>query len=166
VIGLNLCPFAKPVVQQNRVRWKILGTTDLEHLAIEILEEAKLLLNTEVEEVETSLLIAPNALANFYDYWDYTALLEEHMEDLGLIGKIQLATFHPQYQFAGTKEDALENYTNRSPFPIFHLLREDSLFNALESYPDPDQIPLKNIEKMNRLGRPFIEELFAKIQLG
>ncbi|MFP5286315.1 MAG: DUF1415 domain-containing protein, partial [Thermoanaerobaculia bacterium] len=104
------------------------------------------------EEIETTLLIHPRVLANFLDYNDFLDVADAAVSELGLTGEIQIASFHPRYQFAGTPPDAIENSTNRSPYPMLHLLREASVEHAVETFPDTSRIYEKNIETLRRLG--------------
>ena len=109
-------------------------------------------------------MVHPNALPDFYDYLDFLEEAELLIRENDLEGIIQVASFHPAYQFAGTEADAPENYTNRSPYPMLHLLREEALEQAIDSYNHPEQIPEQNIEKMNKLGQEGIEELWRKVR--
>ena len=145
VIGLHLCPFAKKPYQTDKIRYIVLESNDLEQLTLLLINELQFLQKTPANEVETTLLILENVLADFQEFWDYTGLMENMLADLKYEGIFQLASFHPQYQFAGTAADAAENYTNRSPYPIIHILREASITKALENYPNPETIPVRNI---------------------
>lgn len=150
VIGLNLCPFAKPV--RNRIRYAVSAADTPEALRADLIDELRLLAEADPEEIETTLLIHPRVLADFLDYNDFLEAADGTVEDLDLVGEIQIASFHPQYQFAGTGPDDIENYTNRSPYPMLHLLREASVEAAVEAHPDTWQINEKNIETMRALG--------------
>ena len=121
-----------------------------------------MLVVSEPAMIETSLIIHPFLLTNFYDYNDFLALLQQVLEKERLEGIIQLASFHPEYQFAGTAKDAAENYTNRSPYPMLHLLREASLESVLNHYSNPELIPERNIETLNRLGLEGIFDILKK----
>ena len=158
VIGLNLCPFAKLPFNQNRIRY-VVESGDKEALMQTFLSELALLTEKTDKEVETTLIIHPNVLTDFYDYLDFVAEADEQIDDSGLRGTIQVASFHPDYQFAGTNPEDVENYTNRSPFPMLHLIREDSIEKALEHYPDPEMIPERNIETMKRLGLEGVQQI-------
>ena len=158
VIGLNLCPFAKLPFNQNRIRY-VVESGDKEALMQTFLSELALLTEKTDKEVETTLIIHPDVLTDFYDYLDFVAEADEQIDDSGLRGTIQVASFHPDYQFAGTNPEDVENYTNRSPFPMLHLIREDSIEKALEHYPDPEMIPERNIETMKRLGLEGVQQI-------
>jgi hypothetical protein len=159
VIGLNLCPFAKKPFTQGRIRFILEETTDLEKLAATFVEECLSLHRTTAESIETTLLVHPNILADFYDYLDFVSIAESLLEQLELEGIIQVASFHPDYQFEGTAPNAPENYTNRSPYPMLHLIREESISYALTHWENPEQIPEINIEKMNELGLEGIRKV-------
>ena len=150
VIGLNLCPFAKPI--KNRIRYVVSEADSPEALRADLVDELHTLAEADPEEIETTLLIHPRVLSDFLDYNDFLEVADQALEDLELVGEIQIASFHPQYQFAGTKPDDIENYTNRSPYPMLHLLREASVEAAVDSHPDTHQINEKNVETMRALG--------------
>ena len=159
VIGLNLCPFAKRPFSQGRIRFVLEETDNKELLAQTFVKECLHLVKTPSSELETTLLIHPNILRSFEDYLAFIEVLETIMVELDLEGVLQVASFHPDYQFAGTKEQDPENFTNRSPFPMLHLIREDSISAALEQYENPEVIPEVNIAKMNQLGAEGIRKL-------
>lgn len=159
VIGLNLCPFAKKPFSQGKIRYILEEGMDKEAFAKKVIEEAIFLSTASIELVETSIIIHPNILNNFEDYLDTVDLLEYLLEQINLEGVIQIATFHPNYQFDGTAIDAVENFTNRSPFPMIHLLREDVIEIALENYPNPEEIPVLNVQKMLELGWEGIKKM-------
>ncbi|HKI01066.1 MAG TPA: DUF1415 domain-containing protein [Thermoanaerobaculia bacterium] len=150
VIGLNLCPFAKAI--QNKVRYVVSQAESPEDLLADLVDELRLLAEVDPGEVETTLLIHPGVLTDFLDYNDFLGVAEMAVENMGLDGEIQVASFHPRYQFEGTGPDDIENYTNRSPYPTLHLLREASVDLAVEAFPDAAEIYEKNIETMRRLG--------------
>jgi hypothetical protein len=152
VIGLNLCPFARAPHVQGRIRYVVSEAETPEELLVGLLAELQALSAAVPEETETTLLIHPRVLQDFLDYNDFLGVAEAAVADLGLEGTIQVASFHPRYQFAGTAPDGIENYTNRSPYPILHLLREASVERAVETFPDASRIYEKNIETMRRLG--------------
>ncbi|MBV8881218.1 MAG: DUF1415 domain-containing protein [Planctomycetaceae bacterium] len=153
VIGLNLCPFARAVHVAGQIRYRVSKAVTPEGLVKDLAEELILLSDADSAAIDTTLLIHPQVLTDFYDYNDFGEVLDATVAKLGLYGIIQVATFHPQYQFAETTPDDVTNRTNRSPYPTLHLLREDSVERAIESYPDADQIPARNIETMRRLER-------------
>lgn len=162
VVGLNLCPFARLPFTEGRVRYVVYEGADVVRLAELLVQEARYLVRTPVSELETSLLILPEALPDFFDYLDFLEEAEWLIRENGLEGAIQVASFHPDYQFEGTEKEAPENYTNRSPYPMLHLLREESVGQALENYQDPEKIPERNIEKMRRLGIEGIKRLLGE----
>lgn len=152
VIGLNLCPFAKPVVTKNLVRYVHESTTSEDTLLALLSTELKYLDATPITEVETTLIIHPEILKDFLKYNDFLGLADKMLVDLKFAGIIQIASFHPRYQFQGTDVDDISNYTNRSPYPTLHLLREESVTQAVESAVDVDAIPERNIGTLNQLG--------------
>jgi hypothetical protein len=150
VIGLNLCPFAKKELVNDRIRFHATNAETENDLLIELQKELKLLQDNE--SIETTLLIHPSVLNDFEDYNQFLGLADDLLVTLHLEGVFQIASFHPDYQFADTHPDDAENYTNRSPFPTLHLLREESLEKAIEHYDDVSLIPARNIAKMNEMG--------------
>lgn len=150
VIAFDLCPFASRVVTDYRIRFAVSHAPSIESLLADLLQELHWMKNDP--QVETSLLIHPDVLADFADYNDFLDLADALLEDSGYEGIFQIASFHPQYQFAGTAPDDVENYTNRSPYPMLHILREDSLARAIDSYEGVDQIPDRNIATLKELG--------------
>lgn len=153
VIGLDLCPFARPVHQRRQIRYAISQAETPDELLTDLIGELQTLAEADPEEIETTLLIHPRVLEDFLDYNDFLDAAEAAVEDLELTGEIQVASFHPQYQFAGTGPDDIENYTNRSPYPMLHLLREASVERAIAAFPEPERIYEKNMETLRRLGR-------------
>jgi hypothetical protein len=161
VIGLELCPFARRVFEGDRVRYVISEAEDEDTLLAHLATALDDLASSPASAVETTLLIHPCVLANFLDYNDFLGVADRLVDDLGLRGIIQIASFHPDYQFAGTAPDAVENYTNRSPYPMLHLLREDSI-SAVAANPDELlAIPRRNVETLRRLGK---EKLLEKLR--
>lgn len=152
VIGLNLCPFAKAVHIKKQIRYQVSPATTKEQLLRDLIVELQFLVKTNADEVDTTLLIHPHVLNDFLDFNDFLQTAEAALLELKLEGAIQIACFHPRYQFAGTDVDDIGNYTNRSPYPALHLLREDSVTRAVDSFPDVDSIPEKNIATMKALG--------------
>ena len=152
VIGLNLCPFAKAVHVRNQVRYVLSEATTPTDLLAELTRELEFLHAADPEMVETTLLIHPRVLGDFLDYNDFLDDADAAVEALGLEGEIQVASFHPDYVFAGSDEDDPANCTNRSPYPMLHLLREESVARAVDAFPDPDAIVERNIETLERLG--------------
>ncbi len=152
VIGLDLCPFAKPVYARDQIRFVVTEAEAPEELLADLIDELQTLAAAEPEEIETTLLIHPRVLNDFLDYNDFLGVAEETVADLGLEGVLQVASFHPDYQFAGTEPDDVTNYTNRSPYPTLHLLREASVERAVAAVPDAAEIYERNIETLRRLG--------------
>ncbi|MGV8923302.1 MAG: DUF1415 domain-containing protein [Thermomonas sp.] len=152
VIGLNLCPFAKAVYVKNQVRIVISDASTEAALLEQLGEELVLLRDTPADQVDTTLLVHPQVLQDFLDYNDFLDQADALVDELNLEGELQVASFHPDYQFAGTQPDDAENLTNRAPYPTLHLLREDSIARAVEVYPEPDAIIERNVATMQSLG--------------
>ena len=152
VIGLNLCPFAKAVYVKNQVRLVVSHARHADDLLDELDKELDLLVATPADEIDTTLLIHPTLFDDFLDFNDFLEIAEGVVDEHGLDGVIQLASFHPQFQFEGTEPDAISNYTNRAPFAILHLLREDSVERAVDAFPDADAIFEQNILRLEKLG--------------
>jgi uncharacterized protein len=159
VIGLNLCPFAKHPFKSDKIRYVLYEQTDLNVLSELMVAELRLLAEARAEELETTLLIIPNTLLDFEDYLDYHFFSEQILEQLDYEGIIQIATFHPAYQFDGTSPEDAENYTNRSPYPILHFLKESSVTWAVDNFPSVHEIPANNIQTMKALGVEKIKAL-------
>lgn len=152
VIGLNLCPFAKSVYVKEQVRYVVSLVTGAPDVMDDLERELRLLADADPAQVDTTLLILPHAVADFLDFNDLLYFAERLLASLGLEGTLQIASFHPRYQFAGTEPDDIENYTNRAPYPILHLLREDSIARAAAAFPDAADIYERNQAVMRRLG--------------
>ena len=152
VIGLGLCPFAESVYRRDSVRFQVSEQRTAVGLVEELRAELMHLHESDARQCETTLLIHPWVLNDFMEFNDFLQICDELVGELGLEGEIQVASFHPQYQFAGTRPDDIENHTNRSPYPTLHLLREASVERALEGVPDPDAIYENNIVRMRELG--------------
>lgn len=152
VIGLNLCPFAKAVYVKDQVRIVLSDATTPEALVEELAEELVLLRDTPAEQIDTTLIVHPQVLTDFLDYNDFLDNADAAIEALDLQGILQVASFHPDYQFDGVAADDASNYTNRAPYPTLHLLREDSVARAVDVYPDPDVIVERNIQTLDRIG--------------
>ena len=159
MIGLNLCPFAKAVYAKQQVRFVLSDATTPEALLEQLAEELLLLRDTPADEVDTTLIVHPDVLGDFLDYNDFLDRVDALIEALALDGVLQVASFHPQYQFADTDPDDPGNGTNRAPYPTLHLLREDSLDRAVAAYPDPDAIVQRNLETMEKLGLDGLRRL-------
>jgi len=152
VIGLNLCPFAKSVHVKGQIHYVVSRAQTAQALLQDLVVELKALLATAPAARDTTLLIAPDCLADFLDFNDFLAKADQALLDLELEGVLQIANLHPDYQFAGTRADDITNYTNRSPYPTLHLLREDSIDRAVDAFPEAETIFEKNMETMERLG--------------
>jgi hypothetical protein len=160
VIGLDLCPFAAGPYRDGRIHFRVSDQRTqagvLEELRSELLE----LHAMDPLQRETSLLICPHALANFLEYNDFLELCEAAVTDLGLEGELQIASFHPRYQFADTQPEDIENYTNRSPYPMLHLLREASVERAIAAAGDTEEIYRRNIRTLRELGHAGWRQLW------
>jgi uncharacterized protein len=157
VIGLNLCPFAKSVHVKGQIRYVVSEARSVEDVVVELTDELRLLRDTDPQNIDTTLYITPEAFADFAEYNDALYFAERLLDELGLAGELQIASFHPQYQFEGTEREDISNYTNRAPYPIFHLLREASIDRAVAAFPDAADIYDRNIETLERLGREGFE---------
>jgi hypothetical protein len=162
VIGLNLCPFARPVASAGRIRYAVSSARSEQALLADLAEELLRLARADAAELETTLLIHPDVLGDFLAFNDFLASAEAAVEALGLAGVLQVASFHPHYQFAATAPGDVENCTNRAPFPTLHLLRESSVERAVGSMADPASIYRRNIETMRRLGHEGWERLMSE----
>lgn len=152
VIGLNLCPFAKAVYVKNQVRLVVSHARHADDLLEELDRELQLFMATPAEEIDTTLLVHPTLFDDFLDFNDFLEIAEGVVNEQGLEGVMQLASFHPQFQFDGTELDDISNYTNRAPFAILHLLREESIDRAVEAFPEAETIFEQNIETLEKLG--------------
>jgi len=152
VIGLQLCPFAKAVYVNEQVRYVVSDAQTADALREALARELRTLIATDASVLDTTLLIHPQLLTDFLDYNDFLDVAESTVEKIGVSGVVQIASFHPAYQFAGTTSDDVTNFTNRSPYPMLHLLREASVSRAVEAFPDAPNIYQRNIETMRRLG--------------
>ena len=156
VVGLNLCPFARPLLGSDTLRIEICNHTDLDELRMAFLQELDLLQRSTEQEIATTLLVFPMALASFHDYLDFLDDAQSLLAEAGLEGVVQLASFHPDYQFAGEPAAASSHYSNRSPYPAIHLLRENMLTRVLADCADPNEVPVRNIATLDAIG---VEEL-------
>jgi hypothetical protein len=161
VIGLNLCPFADSVYRAGRVRFCVSEQRTAAGLLQELHAELLALNAAAPEQCETTLLIHPWVLTDFIEYNDFLEVCEATIVELGLEGELQVASFHPRYQFAGTQAQDIENYTNRSPYPTLHLLREASVERAIAAVPDTDGIYLRNIRTLRELGHEGWRRLWS-----
>ncbi|MGO4156882.1 DUF1415 domain-containing protein [Cupriavidus sp. YAF13] len=162
VIGLNLCPFAKAVHVKRQIRYTVSDATDTEGVLADLETELRTLADADPAEIDTTLLIVPRALAGFLDYNDFLYFAERLLKSLRLAGILQIASFHPHYEFGGSEPDDIENYTNRAPYPILHLLREDSIARAVAAFPDASDIYERNQETMRRLGHDGWRKLMTE----
>jgi hypothetical protein len=162
VIGLNLCPFAKAVHVKNQIRYTVTTARTTEELQADLSRELQLLDAADPDSIDTTLLIHPHVLTDFLDYNDFLDTADETVAQLGLEGHIQVASFHPDYRFADSAPDDIENHTNRSPYPMLHLLRETSVERAVASFPDGGKIFEKNMETMRQLGHEGWLRLFSR----
>ena len=152
VIGLNLCPFAKGVHVKGQIHYVVSTATDAEGVAEDLHRELEALAEANPEARDTTLLVLPRALHDFLDFNDFLEVADAMVEELDLGGILQVASFHPQFQFDGTDVDDVTNCTNRSPYPTLHLLREDSIDKAVEVFPEAETIFERNIEVLEKLG--------------
>jgi hypothetical protein len=159
VVGLNLCPFAKAVVVKEQVRYVVSPARTPEELLEQLMNELQDLADADPEQVDTTLLIHPFVLNDFLDFNEFLDVADAAIEDMKLDGDIQVASFHPDYQFADTDINDISNYTNRAPYPILQLLREESIDRAVEAIPDAAEIFEKNIETLEKLGHEGWDKL-------
>lgn len=159
IVGMNFCPFAKPFVESSAVSYSVVNERSLEHCLQALCGELKRL--NDDKNIETSLLIYPVGFEAFDDYLELAGIADELLIEEGFEGVFQLATFHPDYCFEGQVYDDAANYTNRSPYPILHILREASVEKALESLSNPDKIPNRNIEFARAKGGDVMKALLA-----
>lgn len=157
VIGLNLCPFAKPVFIKDQIKFVKSDAKTPDELTKDLLKELNFLTGMEGDDTETTILIIPFVLQDFGHYLDYLEYANDLIYQAGLEGTFQLASFHPDYQFEDTEPNDVENYTNRSPFPLLHILREDTLAKAIKTYPNVEDIPSNNIKKLQELGVDYFK---------
>ena len=162
VIGLNLCPFAKSVHVKGQVFYAVSQATDAAGLLEDLKFELKQLVVLDAKTRDTTLLIAPYCLNDFLDFNDFLAVADRALAKLRLDGVLQIASLHPQYQFADTAADDVTNFTNRSPYPTLHLLREDSIDRAVAAFPNAESIFEANMQTMERLGA----EGWAALKVG
>lgn len=162
VIGLNLCPFARAPYRQSQVHFAVSDAVDEEGLLTDLVSEIEALLDRPPEQRDTTLLILTEGLTDFAAFNDFASASEGLLDALGLEGILQIATFHPDYCFADTPSDAIENYTNRSPYPILHILREDSVSRAVDAMQDPGEIYHANISTLRSLGKTGWDRLWVE----
>ena len=163
VVGLNLCPFARPVVGSDALRIEVSQASDPEGIARALVNEIAVIQNASEADVATTLVVFPNALAEFEVYLEFLDNAELLLQEMNLRGVLQLASFHPDYQFAGEPIDATSHFTNRAPFPIIHILREAMVTRALEGFPNPEEIPKRNILTLEGLGHERIQAMLTAL---
>jgi len=163
VIDNNFCPFAANPFVQDKIRFKVSDAIDGEKLVDDLVNELSFLQDADINKLETSLLIVPEFLNNFEDYNQFLDVVDEILAQMSLVGEIQIASFHPNYQFADLSSTDVRNYTNRSIYPMFHLIREVSVENARNAYPDVENIPNNNMEKLETMGLEAVNAVLMKI---
>lgn len=161
VIGLNLCPFAKKPRVNQQIRLKVCDARKDKAVIKEFSQELDLLIATPAQQMDTTMLVLSNHCYDFYDYLDVLDKCQLQIQQRGLEGEYQLASFHPEYLFDGTEPDDRENYTNRAPYPIIHILREDSMTKAVSKFPNPESIPGNNIHTLETLPELKFQRLFG-----
>jgi len=161
VLGLNLCPFAGPALKADTVHFSCCDSAAMEDIAAAILIELDRLQGSQESDIATTLLIFSAGLADFTEFWDAAGMATELLAEAGLEDVIQIATFHPDYCFEGSGPDDVENYSNRSPYPMLHFIREAQLTRLLQDYPSPEQIPENNIRRLRQLGLAGMRQLLA-----
>jgi len=162
VIENNFCPFAAKPFMENRIRYFVSESQTDKALVDDIIEELILLKNSDVKEIETSLIIVPNCLEDFDSYNQFLSIVDEIVMSLNLEGDIQVASFHPQYCFADLDVDDVRNYSNRSLYPMFHLIREESVSRAAVTYPDLHEIPERNQKQLLSMGLTSLKQQLSK----
>ncbi|KXJ52202.1 DUF1415 domain-containing protein [Neptuniibacter pectenicola] len=153
VVGLNLCPFAAPEVRNNGIRYTASHASELDVAIQDFLNELQHIQNSKEAELSTSLISFTGTAVDFYSFLDLLDMCQDALEDAGLDGVFQLASFHPHYCFAGVEANDISNWTNRAPFPTIHIIREGQMSRVLMHYKTPEEIPERNIELMKTLGR-------------
>jgi hypothetical protein len=164
VIGLNLCPFARKPYTLGRVHFEVCIETALEPILEQAYAAASKLVEGQDAHTDTTLLIVPNGLADFSDYLDALEILDTLVAEAGWEGIVQVASFHPAYEFADSEPDDPANHTNRSPYPMFHFLLEEQVSQAVNTYPDTLEIPDRNVALMRKLGQAGIDKLWEKMR--
>ena len=161
VIGLNLCPFAKAVHTRGQIRWVHSTARSTDALLTELVHELQTLAAANPQAIDTTLLVHPLLLGDFLDFNDFLEVADAALAELGLEGELQIAPFHPQFQFADQGPEDIENFSNRSPFPTLHLLRESSVDAAVAAFPEAESIYERNIETLQKLGPAGWAALFV-----
>jgi hypothetical protein len=166
VVGLNLCPFAHQPFSRDTISYRVSRADDANGVYTDLLRALEEFLHADPQREATGLFICPDAFGDFDAYNDFMDLVDEILRQAGLEGWVQVAGFHPDYRFAGVEADDPGNYTNRSPYPMFHFIREEELAQALENYPDPEAIPERNIALLRRLGAAEMQMRLNTIRHG
>ena len=166
VIGLNLCPFAKAVHVKGQIHYAVCHATEPEALREALVHELEALVASDAAVRDTTLLIAPGLFADFLDFNDFLAEADNVLAELDLDGVVQIASFHPRYQFGGTAPDDISNYTNRAPYPTLHLLREDSVERAVQAFPEAETIFERNMQTLETLGHAGWQALGLETEQG
>ena len=162
IIGLDLCPFAAKVRRAGGVRIALIGVCEPLHAVHATLEEARALLDEGTEAARTTLVVITEGLEDFETYLDVIATVEDALGEVGADGILQVASFHPDYRFEGEDSDSTSHFTNRAPYPILHLLREDDVSEAIDRHPDPGGIPSANIARLEAMGEAQVRELWRR----
>ncbi len=162
VIGLNLCPFARVPFTEGSIRYQVCEATEEDAIYKMLIQEVAEFVRLPAEQAETGLFILAQGLADFDSYLNMLEDIQFALQEAGLENMLQLASFHPDYCFAGMQENDPANYTNRSPFPMFHLIRQDGLAAALENWPEPEMIPQRNVALLREMGQERIHELLEQ----
>ena len=165
VVGLNLCPFARPLLGAPNLRIAVCEESQMAGLRRVLLQELDLLQSSTEQDVATTLVVFPRALQPFEDYLQFVDEAQDLLVESGLDGIVQLASFHPQYRFAGEAPEAASHFSNRAPYPLIHLLRESMVSRALEDFADPEQIPNRNIEALSAIGVDELERRWQALFL-
>lgn len=165
VVGYQLCPFARTPFKQNTIRYVSAADRKVSSVKTTFLAECKYLDEKQVSEVSTTLLILTGAFQDFFTFWELVGKAEEWLEEAGYAGLFQVASFHPDYIFAEATTEAAQNYTNRSPWPMLHLIREDELETAIKSHPDIEAVPQRNIELMESKGKDHWKKVLKEIKI-
>ena len=163
VIGLNLCPFARAVQVKNQIRCVVSEATHIDDLMAQLCAEMHFLVEADPEKIQTTLLVHPQVLTDFLDFNDFLELADAALEELNYDGVLQVASFHPRFQFDGTEADDVTNGTNRAPYPTLHLLREDSVERAVAAFPNAEALFETNIATLERLGAEGWVKLQAEV---
>jgi hypothetical protein len=166
VIGLNLCPFAKSVDVKNQVHYEVTRSIGFKDLLLDLRHALNALMALDPTVRDTTLLIAPDGLADFLEFNDFLSQANRLLVKMELDGVVQIASLHPRYEFADAAPDAIANFTNRSPYPTLHLLREESIDRAVRAFPHAETIYENNIRTMERLGRTGWDELGVQASVG